>query len=56
MLGGAAWMTREGGVRAQAAYEARKIARRPGLPRKIFGAVLMGGAGIGLAGLVDGSA
>ena len=51
---GAAWMTREG-VRAQAAYEARKIARRPGLPRKIVGAVLMG-AGIGLAGFVDGSA
>jgi hypothetical protein len=51
---GAAWMTREG-VRAQAAYETRKIARRPGLPRKILGAVLMG-AGIGLAGFVDGSA
>ncbi|WP_421701328.1 5-bromo-4-chloroindolyl phosphate hydrolysis family protein [Aliiroseovarius sp.] len=51
---GAAWMTREG-IRAQAAYEARKIARRPGLPRKIVGAVLMG-AGIGLAGFVDGSA
>ncbi|WP_300520103.1 5-bromo-4-chloroindolyl phosphate hydrolysis family protein [Aliiroseovarius sp.] len=49
----AAWMTREG-MRAEAAYESRKIARRPGLPRKIVGAVLMG-AGIGLAGLVDGS-
>ena len=49
----AAWMTREG-VRAQAAYDARKIARRPGLPRKVFGAVLMG-AGIGLAGAVGGN-
>ncbi len=48
----AAWMTREG-VRAQAAYAARKIARRPSLPRKALGAVLMG-LGIGLASAVDG--
>ena len=42
-----AWLTREGTL-AQAAYDARKIARRPAFPRKIFGAGLMG-AGIGLA-------
>lgn len=43
-----AWLTREG-LLAQEAYEARKVARRPALPRKIIGAVLMG-AGLGLAG------
>ncbi len=31
----AAWMTREG-MLAQEAYDARKIAKRPALPRKIF--------------------
>ncbi len=41
----AAWMTREG-LFAQEAYEARKIARRPGFPRKIAGGVL---TGLGLA-------
>lgn len=41
-----AWMTREG-VIAQAAFDARKIARRPALPRKLLGSVLMG-LGIGL--------
>ncbi|MBI1171794.1 hypothetical protein GC209_10345 [bacterium] len=39
----AAWLTREG-VKAQAAYDARKIARRPAIPRKIFGAALTGAA------------
>lgn len=48
-----AWLTREG-VRAQEAYEARRIARRPAFPRKIFGAVFMG-LGLGLAGLAGGS-
>jgi hypothetical protein len=43
----AAWLTREG-VRAQLAYEARKIAKRPALPRKIIAAGLMG------AGLIAG--
>jgi 5-bromo-4-chloroindolyl phosphate hydrolysis protein len=38
-----AWLTREG-IRAHAAYEARKIARRPALPRKILAAVLTGAA------------
>ena len=45
----AAWLTREG-IRAQEAYEARKVARRPAIPRKIFASVLTG-AGLGLAGL-----
>ncbi len=37
----AAWLTREG-ILAQEAYQARKIARRPALPRKMFGSVLTG--------------
>lgn len=45
----AAWLTREG-VIAQEAYDARKIARRPMLPRKILGSVLTA-AGLGLAGI-----
>jgi len=40
-----AWLLREG-LLAQAAFEARKVARRPALPRKIFAAV---GAGLGTA-------
>ncbi len=48
----AAWLTREG-ILAQEAYEARKIARRPALPRKILGSVLTG-AGLALAVLADG--
>jgi 5-bromo-4-chloroindolyl phosphate hydrolysis protein len=46
----AAWMTREG-VLAHEAYDARKVARRPGIPRKLFGSVLTG-LGLGLAGFV----
>lgn len=46
----AAWLTRAGLI-AQEAYEARTIARRPAIPRKIF-ASLLSGAGLGLAGLV----
>jgi hypothetical protein len=38
-----AWTTREG-LRAEAAYAARKVARRPAFPRKIAGAVLTGAA------------
>lgn len=41
----AAWLTREG-ERAQEAYDARAIARRPAIPRKIFASVLLG---LGLA-------
>jgi len=42
-----AWLLRDG-LRAEAAYHARKIARRPALPRKL-GAALYAGIGIGLA-------
>ncbi|MBS9715700.1 5-bromo-4-chloroindolyl phosphate hydrolysis family protein [Pseudohalocynthiibacter aestuariivivens] len=37
----AAWLTRDG-LLAQEAYEARKIARRPAIPRKMFGSALTG--------------
>ena len=37
----AAWLTREG-LRAEAAFHERKIARRPALPRKIFGSLCIG--------------
>lgn len=45
----AAWMTREG-IKAQEAYEARKVARRPALPRKIL-ASLLTGVGLGIVGI-----
>jgi 5-bromo-4-chloroindolyl phosphate hydrolysis protein len=47
----AAWLTREG-IKAQEAFEARKVARRPALPRKILGSVItgLGLAIVGLAG------
>ncbi|PID35697.1 MAG: hypothetical protein CR993_08615 [Rhodobacterales bacterium] len=45
----AALMTREG-IKAQEAYDARKIARRPALPRKLLGSALTG-AGLALVGL-----
>lgn len=48
----AAWLTREG-IKAQEAYEARKIARRPAVPRKILASVLTG-AGLGVAGFAAG--
>jgi hypothetical protein len=41
-----AWLTRDG-VRAEDAFAERAVARRPAIPRKIFGAALMG-AGVGL--------
>jgi hypothetical protein len=37
------WLTREG-LKAEAAYNARKLARRPALPRKALGALLTGAA------------
>lgn len=37
----AAWLTREG-IRAQEAYDQRRIARRPAFPRKIAGSLLTG--------------
>lgn len=39
----AAWLTREG-ILAQESYEARNVAKRPAIPRKIFASVLTGGA------------
>ena len=39
----AAWLTREG-IRAQTEFDARKIARRPAIPRKLFAACLTGAA------------
>lgn len=38
----AAWLLHEG-LRAEAAFDARKIARAPGLPRKMLAAILAGG-------------
>lgn len=43
----AAWLTREG-ILAQEQYEARKVARRPALPRKMLASVLTG-VGLGVA-------
>ncbi|MFX0541171.1 5-bromo-4-chloroindolyl phosphate hydrolysis family protein [Roseovarius sp. S4756] len=49
-----AWLLR-GGLRAEAAYAERKVARRPGIPRKLFSSALAG-MGIALAALSgDGS-
>ncbi|MGR3452444.1 5-bromo-4-chloroindolyl phosphate hydrolysis family protein [Pseudooceanicola sp.] len=48
-----AWLTREG-LRAEAAYHERKVARRPALPRKMLGSLCMA-VGTGLAAAVYGS-
>lgn len=48
----AAWLTRDG-VRAHVAYEERRVARRPAIPRKIFGSVLTG-IGLFIAGYAGG--
>ena len=46
----AAWLTRDG-ILAQEAYDARRVARRPAIPRKLFGAVLTGvGLAVGVTG------
>lgn len=50
----ATWLTREG-IRAAEAYAARRTARRPAFPRKIFGSVLTG-LGLGLAAASTGTA
>lgn len=43
------WMTREG-LRAEAAYDIRRSARRPAIPRKLFGGVMAAlGLGLGAA-------
>jgi hypothetical protein len=44
------WLTREG-LKAEAAYMARTLARRPALPRKLFGAVTLGAA-LALGGVI----
>ncbi|WP_193142591.1 MULTISPECIES: 5-bromo-4-chloroindolyl phosphate hydrolysis family protein [unclassified Meridianimarinicoccus] len=49
----AAWLTRDG-LRAEDAYNERRISKRPAIPRKLFGSALTG-LGLGLAGLADGS-
>lgn len=49
----AAWLTREG-VKAQAAYAARSVARRPALPRKLIAAALTA-AGVAAGALIDAS-
>ncbi|MFN4058383.1 MAG: 5-bromo-4-chloroindolyl phosphate hydrolysis family protein [Roseinatronobacter sp.] len=50
----AAWLTREG-VIAQAAYDERRVARRPAIPRKIFGSMLTGmGLGLAAGGIMPG--
>lgn len=50
----AAWLTREG-EKAHEAWEARAIARRPAIPRKLFATVLTG-LGVGLAAWAPGTA
>ncbi|WP_114967082.1 5-bromo-4-chloroindolyl phosphate hydrolysis family protein [Alkalilacustris brevis] len=47
-----AWLTREG-LRAEEAYDARRVAKRPAIPRKIFGSGLMG-LGLALGGYAPG--
>ncbi len=54
VLLGAAWLTRDG-VLAHAAYDARKVARRPAVPRKLLGSAATG-AGLALAGSGSGMA
>jgi hypothetical protein len=49
----AAWLTREG-ILAQEAYAARRVARRPAIPRKIFASVLTG-AGLAVGALSGGA-
>ncbi len=45
----AAWLTREG-LEAEDAYNARRVAKRPAIPRKMFGSALTG-IGLAVAGL-----
>jgi 5-bromo-4-chloroindolyl phosphate hydrolysis protein len=48
----ASWLSREG-LRAEAAYNSRKVARRPAFPRKAAGAVLTGAA-LAIGGVIAG--
>lgn len=57
MIACAMWMTGEG-LAAEAAYEIRRVAKRPAIPRKLFGGVMTAlGLGLGLAapGAVSGA-
>ena len=49
----AAWLTREG-LRAEAAYDERKVARPPAMPRKMLGSVCIA-VGAGLAATAHGT-
>ncbi|MCQ0971356.1 5-bromo-4-chloroindolyl phosphate hydrolysis family protein [Paracoccus sp. TK19116] len=58
MMASAMWMTREG-LQAEAEYDARRTARRPAIPRKLFGGILTGvGLAVGAAepGAISGAA
>lgn len=46
-----AWLMRDG-LKAHATYASRKVARRPAIPRKLFGSVLLG-AGAGIAAYMN---
>jgi hypothetical protein len=46
------WLSREG-LKAEAAYDARKVARRPAFPRKLAGALLTGVA-LAIGGVIAG--
>ncbi|WP_411957745.1 5-bromo-4-chloroindolyl phosphate hydrolysis family protein [Paracoccus homiensis] len=46
MIAGGMWLTGEG-LRAEAAYQIRRVARRPAIPRKLFGGIAAA-AGLGL--------
>lgn len=49
VIASAMWMTGEG-LAAEAAYQVRRVARRPAIPRKLFGGILTGlGLGLGVA-------
>ncbi|AGT09713.1 5-bromo-4-chloroindolyl phosphate hydrolysis family protein [Paracoccus aminophilus] len=54
LLASGMWMTREG-LKAEAAYDARRAARRPAIPRKLFGGILTG-LGLAVGSLEPGSA
>lgn len=51
LLLGSGLLTREG-LKAEAAYDLRKVSKRPAIPRKIFGSVAAG-CGLGMAGMMS---
>ncbi len=53
LIAAAMWLTREG-LKAEAAYDARRTARRPAFPRKIFG-MAMTALGLGVASYEPGA-